>query len=146
MSVFLDTGVIYAHHDTDASRHEVGVAALTHVLRSPEYGRVMTSEYVYDEVVTLTQRRTGSVANGVEVGRRIRGDGYPDAIELLHTSPPLFENAVGIYETYTDQELSFTDAVTVAMVEHHDIDAVLSFDDDFDGVIDRLVPASVTGA
>jgi Predicted nucleic acid-binding protein, contains PIN domain len=143
MSVFVDTGVFYAHHDTDASRHELGVAALNGVLRAAEYGRVMTSDYVYDEVVTLTQRRTGSVADGIEVGRRIRGEGYPDAIELLYSSRGLFEDAVDVHERYADQELSVTDAMTVAMVEHHDIDSVLSFDDDFDGVVDRLAPESI---
>ncbi|MFB6157256.1 MAG: type II toxin-antitoxin system VapC family toxin [Haloferacaceae archaeon] len=143
MSVFVDTGVFYAHHDTDASRHETGTAALNGVLRAAEYGRVMTSDYVHDEVVTLTRRRTGSVADAIEVGRRIRGDGYPDAIELLHSSRGLFEHAVDVYERYGDQELSFTDAMTVAMTEHHDIDAVLSFDDDFDGLTDRLAPESV---
>ena len=103
MSVFVDTGVFYAHHDTDASRHEIGVAALNGVLRAAEYGRVMTSDYVYDEVVTLTQRRTGSVADGIEVGRRIRGESYPDAIELLYSSRGLFEDAVDVYERYADQ-------------------------------------------
>ncbi|WP_435161993.1 hypothetical protein [Halorubrum sp. SY-15] len=47
MSVFVDTGVFYAHHDTDASRHGTGTAALNAVLRSPEYGHVMTSDYIY---------------------------------------------------------------------------------------------------
>jgi len=28
MSVFIDTGVFYAHHDTDASRHDIVVEAL----------------------------------------------------------------------------------------------------------------------
>jgi hypothetical protein len=36
--------------------------------------------------------------------------------------------------------LSFTDAVTIALCEQHDIDAVLSFDDDFDGTIERIEP------
>ena len=141
MSVFVDTGVFYAHHDTHASRHETAVAALTHVLREPEHGRVMTSEYVYDEVVTLTQQRTGSVADGIAIGRRIRGEEYPDAIELLYSSPTLFEMAAKAYAAYADQELSFTDAMTVAMIEHHDIDAVLSFDDDFDGIVSRIDPS-----
>jgi predicted nucleic acid-binding protein len=145
MSVFVDTGVFYAHHDMDASRHETGVAALNHVLRAAEYGRVMTSDYVYDEVVTLTQKRTGSVADGITIGRRIRGEGYPDAIELLYSSQTLFDTAVETYETYADQDLSFTDAMTVAMIEYHDIDAVLSFDDDFDGVVDRLAPENIVG-
>ena len=145
MTVFVDTGVFYAHHDMNASRHETGVAALTHVLREAEYGRVMTSDYVYDEVVTLTQKRTRSVADGIAIGRRIRGEGYPDAIELLYSSPTLFDTAVEVYEKYTDQDLSFTDAMTVAMVDYHDIDAVLSFDDDFDGVVDRLAPERIVG-
>ena len=143
MSVFVDTGVFYAHHDTDASRHEIGVTALNRVLASTEYGRVLTSDYVYDEVVTLTHRQTGDIAAGIEVGRRIRGDGYPDAIELLYSSAALFKAAVDTYESYADQDLSFTDAMTVAMVDQHDIDAVLSFDDDFDGVVDRLVPETI---
>lgn len=143
MSVFVDTGVFYSHHDTDASRHDVGVRALTRVLRSPTYGQVLTSEYVYDETVTLTYRRTGRVSDAMEVGRRIRGDGYPDAIELLYSSPQLFERSVEAYERYAEHALSFTDAMTVAMVEFHEIDAVLSFDDDFDGVIERLDPESV---
>jgi hypothetical protein len=143
MSVFVDTGVFYAHHDTDASRHAVGVTALDRVLRSAEHGRVMTTDYVYDEVVTLTHRRTGRIADAIEVGRRIRGDGYPDAVELLHSSPILFDDAVETYERYDDHGFSFTDAMTVAMIERHDVDAVLSFDDDFDGVVDRLAPESL---
>jgi len=143
MSVFVDTGIFYAHHDTDASRHAEGMEALNTVLKSPEYGHVLTSDYVYDEVVTLTHRRTGDITAGIEVGRRIRGEGYPDAIEILHSSPQLFADAVTAHQEYADHALSFTDAMTVTLVEHHDIDAVLSFDDNFDGVIDRLAPATV---
>lgn len=145
MSVFVDTGVFYAHHDTDASRHEVGVAALNRVLRSTRYGQVVTSDYVYDEVVTLTYRRTGRIEDAVELGRRIRGDGYPEGIDLLYSSPSLFEDAVVVFERYADHDLSFTDAMTVAMIEKHDLDSVLSFDDDFDGIVDRRAPERLTG-
>jgi Predicted nucleic acid-binding protein, contains PIN domain len=144
MSVFVDTGVFYAHHDTDASRHTVGTDALNAVLSSAEYGRVMTSDYVYDETVTLSQMRTGDIDAGLEVGRRIRGSGYPSAIELLHSSPALFDRAVSIHQTYADHELSFTDAMTVAMIKYHEIDDLLSFDDDFEGVVPRLVPDTLT--
>jgi predicted nucleic acid-binding protein len=143
MSVFIDTGVFYAHHDTDASRHDVAAEALTEVLQSAEYGHVMTSEYVYDEAVTLTQMRTGDIEAGLALGQRIRGDGYPSAIELLYSSRTLFDRAVTVQQTYADHGLSFTDAVSVAMVEYHDIDGILSFDDDFDGVVNRLAPETV---
>jgi hypothetical protein len=107
---------------------------------------------VVQYVSTSTPRRsksspfrvgTGSVADGIEVGRRIRAESSPDAIELLYSSRGPFEDAVDAYERYADQAFSFTDAMTVAMVERHDIDAVVSFDDDFDGVVDRLAPGSV---
>lgn len=143
MSVFVDTGVLYAHHDQDATRHDIAAQALAHVLGSAAYGRVLTSDYVYDETITLTHRRTGRVSDAIAVGRRIRGEGYPDAIELLYSSPQLFERAVDVYEEYDDHELSFTDAMTAAMVEYQELDSVLSFDDDFDGVVDRLAPATV---
>jgi len=73
MSIFVDTGVFYAHPDTDANRHDVATDALTGVLRSAEYGHVMASDYVYDECLTLTYRCTGRMADAVELGRRIRG-------------------------------------------------------------------------
>lgn len=145
MSVFVDTGVFYAHHHTDAARHAVGMDALTTVLESPEYGYILTSDYIYDEVVTLTHRRTGDITAGIEVGRRIRGDGYPDAIDILHSSRQQFTDAVTAHQKYAEHGFSFTDAMTVTLVDHHDIDAVLSFDDEFDGVVDRLEPTTVAG-
>jgi Predicted nucleic acid-binding protein, contains PIN domain len=104
----------------------------------------MTSDYIYDETVTLTQVRTGDADAGFEVGRRIRGTGFPSAIELLQSSPTLFDRAVSVHQTSADHELSFTDAMTVVMIEYHDIDGVLSFDDDFEGIVSRLVPDTLT--
>ena len=75
------------------------MAALNTVLTSGEYGHVLTSDYLYDEVVTLTHQRTGDITAGVDVGRRIRGEGYPDAIELLYSSRHLFEAALAAHHT-----------------------------------------------
>lgn len=59
MSVFVDTGVFYAHHDTDAERHDAAVAAFDALLDGT-YGQRYTSEYILDEAVTLTRARTDS--------------------------------------------------------------------------------------
>lgn len=55
----------------------------------------------------------------------------------------LFNDAVSIQHTYADHELSVTDPMTVTMVEHHDIDGVLSFDDGFDGIVTRFDPQTL---
>lgn len=133
MSVFINTGVFYAQHDRDAPQHEPATTAMQTII-SGRYGRLYTSEYVYDETVTLTRSRTGRFDDARAVGDRIRGiDPYPGAITMLHVSETLFERTIETFERYSDHSLSFTDASTVALTEHHDVDHVLSFDDDFDG-------------
>lgn len=140
MTVLVDTGVLYADHDSDASRHEAGRGAIDAVLRG-EYGQPFVSEYVYDETVTLTRRRTGSFEAARTIGRRIRAaEDYPRAFDLVHLTESDFEAAVRTFERYDDQSLSFTDATSIALVERRDIDGVLSFDDDFDGLVTRFDP------
>lgn len=63
--------------------------------------------------------------------------------ELLHISEAVFSDAIASFERYDDQALSFTDATTIAAVERFDIDHVLSFDDDFDGVVQRVNPGEL---
>lgn len=143
MTVLVDTGVLYADHDTDASRHDAASAALE-ATYDREFGVAYVTDYIYDEAVTLTLKRTGSFPAAKRIGRRLRGvDPYPSTFELLRVSGSGFADAVDVFERYDDQELSFTDATTVAVCERRDIDRVLSFDDDFDGVVDRIDPNSV---
>ena len=59
MTVLVDTGVLYADHDTDASRHEAASSALESVYDGT-LGQPYITDYVYDEAVTLTQQRQGS--------------------------------------------------------------------------------------
>ena len=143
MTVLVDTGVLYADHDTDASRHEEASDALD-VVYDGGFGAAYVSDYVYDEVVTLTLKRTGSFSAAKRIGRRLRGtDPYPLVYEMLHVSSGGFADSVEVFERYDDQELSFTDATTVALCDRHDIEAVLSFDDDFDGLVDRIDPSTL---
>lgn len=141
MTVVVDTGVLYADHDETASRHPTAASALESVYDGV-YGQPYVTDYIYDEAVTLTLKRSGSFAPAKRLGERIRGIGdFPDTYELRYVTPAIFEAAVEVFERYDDQSLSFTDATTVAMVEAENVDHVLTFDDDFEGVVDRLDPA-----
>lgn len=143
MSLFIDTGVFYALHDRDSSRHDAAVAAIKRV-STGEFGRLFTSEYVYDETVTLVRQRTGRFESAKRAGDRIRGAGsFPQTFELLHVTESLFERTLEAFDRYDDQTLSFTDANTIALIDAYDVDAVLSFDDDFDGLVERIDPASL---
>lgn len=144
MTVLVDTGVLYADHDTAATRHQAASDGLDAVYDG-EFGAPYVSDYIYDEAVTLTLKRGGSFSDAESLGKRLRGvDPYPQLYEMLHVSAIVFDTAVGAFEQYHDQELSFTDATTVALADRHDIDYVMSFDDDFDGVVERVDPFAVS--
>lgn len=143
MTILVDTGVLYADHDLDASRHDAANEALEAVYDG-EFGQPYVSDYVYDEAITLTLKRSGSVAPAKHLGDKLRGvEPYPRTYELVHVSAAVFADAVEIFEQYNDQALSFTDATTVALCHRHDLDGVMSFDDDFDGVVNRVAPTTV---
>ena len=144
MTVLVDTGVLYADHDRDATRHEAASDALEAVYDG-EFGHPYISDYVYDEAVTLTRSRTNSVDAATRLGERLRGVGeYPTVYALEHVSVAVFQAAVRTFERYDDQGLSFTDATTIALLDRLDLDRVLSFDDDFDGIVPRVDPTTLS--
>ena len=143
MTFLVDTGVLYAEHDTDATRHEDALRALEAV-EDGQLGQPYISDYIYDEAVTLTQARGDSPEAAKRLGRRLRGAGsYPRLHEIVRVSAAVFEDAVEVFEQYTDQKLSFTDATSVALCERRGFDCILSFDDDFDGVSNRVDPTTL---
>jgi predicted nucleic acid-binding protein len=143
MTVLVDTGVLYADHDTDATRHDAARGALEAVYDG-EFGQPYVTDYVFDEAVTLTRQRTDSHAAVTRLSDRIRGaDQYPQVYDLRQISTAVFTDAITVFERFEDQSVSFTDATSIALVERHDLDGILSFDDDFDGLVRRVDPASV---
>ena len=142
MSVFVDTGLFYALQNTRAEHHDEARRALWTVADG-RYGRAYTSEYVFDEVITLVRSHRGYEEAKI-VADRILGDGeYPDAYDFLTVTPGDFEDAFDVFETYRDHPLSFTDATTVALMDAHSIDVLLTFDSDFDGIVERLHPTVI---
>lgn len=140
MSVFIDTGVFYAHHDVEAERHEEAVVLFDRILDG-EYGQPVTSDYILDEAVTLTRVRTESFTAASSLAKRICGTNpYPAVVELVYTDPSDITAALDVYHRYADHDLSFTDAMTLALCESRGFDAVCSFDSDFDGLVERIDP------
>ena len=140
MTVIVDTGVTYAHHDEHATRHDMAVNAFESLLRG-EYGRPYVTDHIFDETVTLTRSRTESFRAANAVAKRMLGEGtYPAKLDLLDIGPGELRASLETFRRYADHDLSFTDATTVTLCERRGIDAVLSFDSDFDGLVERITP------
>lgn len=140
MSVFVDTGVFVAAQNRRDKLHDAAVAALKDVATG-KLGRAFTSDYVFDETVTLTRGRTGSLAEASKVASRILGrPPIPRVFDMLMVTGPAFREALRVLESYEDKPFSFTDATSVALVRQRAIERILSFDGDFDGIVERLDP------
>lgn len=138
MSVFVDTGVFYAHQDTGDARHDDAVDLFDDVLDGT-YGQPYTSDDVLEETGALARVRTGSLEAADTVARRILGEGPYDRVsDVIHVEPDDVHAALGRFREYDDRDLNFPDAATVALCEARGIDAVASFDADFDGIVDRI--------
>lgn len=57
--------------------------------------------------------------------------------------PTILDTFLDVFATYRDHPISFTDATTVALMDAQGIDLLLSFDSDFDGIVERLAPETL---
>lgn len=132
LSAFIDSGVFFAACSLRDVYHDQAVKLLEKALRG-EYGVLYTSDYIFDETVTLTRVRTRSIKAALLVGESILGS----RVRVLRVERDIFDSAWEIFKQYQDRNFSFTDCTSIALVREHKIDIILSFDDSFDGIVSR---------
>lgn len=138
MSISVDAGVIYAEHDRDAARHDIASRAIESVYEGT-FGQPYLSDYLMDETITRTRATAPSFSDVRELIDTLRGrEPFPNDYELSFVTQSRYREISEHFERYADHSLSFTDATTITLCRHHGIDHVLSFDDDFDGILPRI--------
>ncbi len=90
-------------------------------------GRLITSNYVFDETVTLCRHRLGHDA-AVRVGDQLRGGAVAD---LVRASADDEGAAWDLFRRRNDKDYSFTDCVSFAMMRRLGIERAAACDDDF---------------
>lgn len=120
--VFVDTSAWYAYARRDDPDH----AAVKEALEAWE-GRLVTSDYVFDEVVTLVGARMGH-APSVRVGETLRD---PSVVELVRLLPEDEEEAWDWYKRHKDKAYSFTDCADFALMRRLRIPTALATDRHF---------------
>ncbi len=136
-SVFLDTGFFVAFHNARDVNHQSAVETMEKLLKG-EYGPVFTSDYVFDEAVTVALKRTGRHALAVDLGRLILGVDRPKFVTVLPIEKEVFENSWSIFMSHSERGLSFTDCASIALVRRLGIGGMISFDGGFDGILNRM--------
>jgi len=137
MSLFLDTGVIVAYLNPRDAHHDDAVGIIAAAIRG-DLGDVVTSDYVFDEVVTLTLARTRRVDAALRVGELILGSG-PEGrfMDLAYVTSQIFLRSWALFRRFISKGLSFTDCTSVELMRRLRMSDIASFDSDFDGIVTR---------
>jgi hypothetical protein len=88
--IFVDTSAFYAVHVRTSREHGAAVGVRDRIA-SGEFGAMVTTNYIFDELLTLLQARAGHAA-AVSVGEALRSS---DSIELVWLTPKVENVAWG---------------------------------------------------
>ena len=133
MSILIDTSALIAARNAEDRNHMSAINILTPALKG-EYGKVFTSDYIFDEAVTLAYMRTGSKRFALDIGLFARAR----PITMRFVEPIDFDRAWELYKQYDDKNLSFTDCTNIALMERLDIESIFTFDSEFKGIVNVI--------
>ena len=122
--VFVDTGAYYALADVHDPDHAESVRLLQHITRL-RYALV-TSNFVISEVYTLLLKRLGWEVAGQYVEELKTG-----STQVIRVSAEDEERTWEILRRYRDQDFSYVDATSFAIMERLDIKGFFAFDSHF---------------
>jgi predicted nucleic acid-binding protein len=77
MSIFADTGAFLAYRNKKDKYHETALKLFKDALKG-EYGQIYTSDYIYDESLTLALMRTKNPTIAMDIAQVIRCRGIKE--------------------------------------------------------------------
>jgi predicted nucleic acid-binding protein len=137
MNVFIDSGVFVAFHNTRDSNSSRALELMREIV-SGRFGSVYTSDYVFDEAVTVALIRTRRPEIALSIGRTILGELTKPFLVVIRVDGEVFKDAWKLFPRYAGKGLSFTDCTTIALMRMMNIENIVSFDADFDGITPRI--------
>lgn len=120
--LFVDTSAWFAY----ANRKDPDHAAVREVFRGFD-GRISTSNFIFDETLSLCRYRLGHAA-ATKIGSALLDS---DAVDLIRITPEDEQAAWALFCQRPDQRYSFTDCTSFALMRRLGINTVLALDDDF---------------
>ena len=123
--IFVDTGAWIALANDRDSFHEAAKAIYPRLLR--EHQKLLTTNLVVAEVYVILRKGLGHKA-AISFLENLR---QSPRILKLYSTPELEREAEQILRQYTDQDFSYTDAVSFALMRQRGIGEAFAFDQHF---------------
>ena len=132
--LFVDTGAWFALADESDQYHNQAAGVFPKLLST--YGHLSTTNLVIAETYILIRRALGHEA-GMTFLENIAAS---PRVMKIYPNSVLEETAEDILRKYQDQDFSYTDAVSFAVMKHYEIGKAFSFDQHFVTAGFTLIP------
>ena len=133
MAVFIDTGAFMAYRNKKDIYHSAADGLVRRALKG-EFGSIFTSDYIYDETLTLAMVRTGNK----DVIKDISDVILSSHIEMFIIDVVILEKAKDLFFQLFDKRISFTDASTMVVMQQENVGKIITFDSHFNGMFEVL--------
>ncbi len=124
--IYIDTGAYLARYLAKDQYHDLA-AAFWEELKTRNEGLV-TSNFVLDETATLLGRRAGHVF----ACNRLKAIYASNVLQIWRPERDDELRAIDWFAKFSDQDVSFTDCISFALMKRAQIKHVFSFDRHFD--------------
>lgn len=118
--IFIDTSVFVAYYNRRDIHHERSFELIKRAIEG-YYGKIFTSDYVFDESVTVTLVRTKDIEKAIALGECILNSER----ELLSVDETCFFESWNLFKVV---EMSFTDCTNLSLMKLYGIDKIMTFD------------------
>ena len=129
--IFVDTGAWYALVDSDDADHKAAAAFL-----AANTMPLITTNFIFSETVTLIRYRIGHEAARI-FGQKLKESSFVRVVTVTTADE---ERAWEIFCKYRDQDFSFVDCASFAVMERMKLSTAFGFDRHFSAMKYAVVP------
>lgn len=123
--IFIDTGAFVARYLYEDQYHEQAMVSWEKLKKGSS--RCWTSNLILNETITFLARKVGNQVAS-ERARRLFSS---DELAILRPDETDEQEAVGYFERYADQRVSFTDCISFALMRRHRLSHAFAYDKHF---------------
>ena len=131
--IILDTSFVVSYKMGNDTNHQKAMELMKEIAGG-KYGEVAISDYIFDEVVTVILVRSRSLSLATEAGNELI-----KYINIDRIGDEIFDSAWKVFSYQKDTKFSFTDCVTLSLMERKKIAHIATFDAKFRKIKDVAV-------
>lgn len=125
MKYFVDTSFWCALYDLGDINHESAEKIWTILSEAPV--KLITSDYIFDETVTVVSSRISHQA-GVKLGKTLLES---KVVTIVRVNQEYFNSGWTLLQSHSDKKYSFTDCTSFAIMQNFELDNALAYDHHF---------------